>query len=44
MKEASWDDLQLFFHVATGGGLSAAAARTGLMRRRSAGACWRSNG
>lgn len=30
MKEASWDDLQLFFHVATGGGLSAAAARTGL--------------
>ncbi|MDI5926485.1 LysR family transcriptional regulator [Rhizobium leguminosarum] len=30
MKDASWDDLQLFFHVATGGGLSAAAARTGL--------------
>ncbi|MGO4136763.1 LysR family transcriptional regulator [Rhizobium brockwellii] len=30
MKDASWDDLQLFFHVATGGGLSAAAGRTGL--------------
>ncbi|MDC7743774.1 MULTISPECIES: LysR family transcriptional regulator [Rhizobium] len=30
MKDASWDDLQLFFHVATGGGLSAAAARTGI--------------
>ncbi|OWV76112.1 LysR family transcriptional regulator [Rhizobium sp. R634] len=30
MKDASWDDLQLFFHVATSGGLSAAAARTGL--------------
>jgi DNA-binding transcriptional LysR family regulator len=30
MKEASWDDLQLFFHVATGGGLSAAAAKTGI--------------
>lgn len=30
MKDASWDDLQLFFHVATGGGLSAAATRTGL--------------
>ncbi|MEK1901875.1 MAG: LysR family transcriptional regulator, partial [Rhizobium sp.] len=30
MKEASWDDLQLFFHVATSGGLTGAAARTGL--------------
>ena len=30
MKDASWDDLQLFFHVATGGGLSAAATRTGI--------------
>ncbi|MDQ0560184.1 DNA-binding transcriptional LysR family regulator [Rhizobium mesoamericanum] len=30
MKEASWDDLQLFFHIATSGGLTGAAARTGL--------------
>ncbi|EPE99081.1 LysR family transcriptional regulator [Rhizobium grahamii] len=30
MKDANWDDLQLFFHVATGGGLSAAATQTGL--------------
>ncbi|CAN7220725.1 LysR family transcriptional regulator [Rhizobium sp. LjRoot258] len=30
MKDASWDDLHLFFHVATGGGLSAAASQTGL--------------
>ena len=27
MKEASWDDLQLFFHVATSGGLTGAAAK-----------------
>lgn len=30
MKDANWDDLQLFFHVATSGGLSAAAVQTGL--------------
>ncbi|SCW29547.1 DNA-binding transcriptional regulator, LysR family [Rhizobium mongolense subsp. loessense] len=30
MKDANWDDLQLFFHVATAGGLSAAASKTGL--------------
>lgn len=30
MDTANWEDLQLFFHVATGGGLSAAASRTGL--------------
>lgn len=30
MKSAAWDDLQLFFHVASEGGLSGAAIRTGL--------------
>lgn len=30
MDETAWDDLQLFLHVAMAGGLSAAAARTGL--------------
>lgn len=30
MKDANWDDLQLFFHVATAGGLSGAAQRTGI--------------
>jgi hypothetical protein len=30
MKNPSWDDLQLFYHVATAGGLPAAAAQTGL--------------
>ncbi|MGO7216462.1 LysR family transcriptional regulator, partial [Rhizobium ruizarguesonis] len=30
MNDANWEDLQLFFHVATGGGLSSAAVRTGL--------------
>lgn len=30
MKKLSWDDLRLFVHVARGGGLSAAAAATGL--------------
>lgn len=30
MSGAGWDDLQLFFHVAGEGGLSGAAARTGL--------------
>jgi len=30
MTDAGWDDLKLFLHVATEGGLSGAAARTGL--------------
>lgn len=30
MAEAEWDDLRLFFHVATEGGLSGAAMRTGM--------------
>lgn len=30
MTDAGWDDLKLFLHVASEGGLSAAAARTGL--------------
>lgn len=30
MAEAAWDDLKLFYHVATEGGLSGAAMRTGL--------------
>lgn len=30
MDETAWDELQLFLHVAMAGGLSAAAARTGL--------------
>ena len=30
MDTAAWDDLQLFLHVATEGGLSAAASQTGL--------------
>jgi DNA-binding transcriptional LysR family regulator len=30
MNHADWDDLRLFFHVATEGGLSGAAERTGL--------------
>ncbi|MGF6156600.1 DNA-binding transcriptional LysR family regulator [Ensifer sp. KUDG1] len=30
MAEAAWDDLKLFYHVATEGGLSGAATRTGL--------------
>ncbi|KKX28815.1 LysR family transcriptional regulator [Rhizobium sp. LC145] len=30
MKDADWDDLKLFFHVAQEGGLSGAAERTGI--------------
>ncbi|HEV7304929.1 LysR family transcriptional regulator [Ensifer sp.] len=30
MSAAAWDDLKLFYHVATEGGLTGAAARTGL--------------